>query len=124
MARSIFASTFIIHPCLVRRYRPRTNSGIELNTIAPIIVNVTNPFPAGRSKRQQSDTVAERSNSTKNKKTKKHARIGVSAAEKAQRALRSGNVLKHQPPTDPTTNHTHVIKPIYPNSLLDTLHRG
>ena len=38
VARSIFVSAFIIHPGLFRRYRPRTSSGMELSTIAPIIV--------------------------------------------------------------------------------------
>src|SRR6266480_2320577 len=38
VARSVFVSAFIIHPGLLRRYRPRTSSGMELSTIAPIIV--------------------------------------------------------------------------------------
>ena len=53
VARSIFVSAFIIHPGLFRRYRPRTSSGTELSTIAPIIVMLPIHFhpdgPNGRS---------------------------------------------------------------------------
>ena len=36
VARSIFISAFMIHPGLLRRYRARTSSGMELSMIAPI----------------------------------------------------------------------------------------
>jgi hypothetical protein len=38
MARSIFVQPSLIHSDLLRRYRPRTNSGMELSKIAPMIV--------------------------------------------------------------------------------------
>ena len=38
VARSIFVSALMIYPGLFCRYRPRTNSGMEQSTTAPIIV--------------------------------------------------------------------------------------
>ena len=79
---------------LERGVRPGPNlvrSARAAHTVALDWIGAHVPLPVGRHKSHYAA------------KTKNHARIGVSAAEKAQRALRSGNVLKHQPSTDPTT---------------------